>query len=215
MRDLLDRHRWVPWAAPFALFIVLTELQQHVAGGVAWIYPLKTILTALLIALLWRRVRPEGAWRPGAATLTGLVVLVVWIAPDNLYPHLFTGEVFDPFAQFSRGAAIAWIAVRLAGAALLVPVVEEVFWRGFIIRWLVKPDFESVPPGTFTWYSFAATSVLFASEHDRWLVGLAAGVAYNLLWYRTRSLRACVLAHGVTNLGLGAWVLATAQWKFW
>src|SRR5438094_8129287 len=70
-------------------------------------------------------------------------------------------------------------------------------------------------PGTFTWISFLITSGLFAAEHAQWLVGLMAGIAYNLLWYRTRSLKACILAHGVTNLGLAVWVLATGQWNFW
>jgi uncharacterized protein len=104
--------------------------------------------------------------------------------------------------------------LRLVGAVLVVPIAEEFFWRGFLIRWLVRSDFQTVAPGTFTWISFLITSGLFAAEHAQWLV-LMAGIAYNLLWYRTRSLKACILAHGITNLGLGVWVLATAQWNFW
>ena len=69
--------------------------------------------------------------------------------------------------------------------------------------------------GLFTWPSFLVTSALFAVEHDRWLVGLMAGVAYNLLFYRTKSLYACMVAHGVTNLALGIYVLRTGQWTFW
>ena len=69
--------------------------------------------------------------------------------------------------------------------------------------------------GTFTWASFLTTSALFAVEHDRWLAGLIAGLAYNGLYYRTRSLNACIVAHGITNLGLGIYVLAGNQWRFW
>ncbi len=107
------------------------------------------------------------------------------------------------------------MALRLTGATLLVPVAEELFWRGFILRWIVNPDFQKVPIGTFTWPSFVLTSLLFATEHNRWLVGLVAGIVYNLLVYRTRSLFACMVAHGVTNLALGVYVLNTGLWTFW
>ncbi len=98
---------------------------------------------------------------------------------------------------------------------MVVAITEELFWRGFLIRWIIKPDFRSVPIGMFTWPSFVITSLLFATEHNRWLVGLIAGIIYNILLYRTKSLRACMVAHGMTNLALGLYVLATQQWTFW
>ena len=145
----------------------------------------------------------------------GLLVLVLWILPEGLYPLLGQTTIFDPYQHFSRSLAIVWIGVRLAGAAIRRPDAEEFFWRGFLIRWLVRSDFQTVAPGTFTWTSFLITSALFAAEHVQWLAGLMAGIAYNLLWYRTRSLKAGILFHGVTNFGLGVWVLATGQWNFW
>lgn len=216
MSDPLDRWPWLPYVVPFAVFIALTEVQRHIPGAAAWMYPAKVLLVTVLVVALRRRLRPEGEWWPVTAILAGFVVLVLWIVPEGHYPLLLAGPApFDPFGALSRPAAWLWIAVRLFGAALLVPVVEEFFWRGFLIRWLVHLDFRAVALGTFTWYSFVATSVLFALEHDRWLPGLLAGVAYNLLFYRTRSLRACILAHAVTNLGLGVYVLAAGQWRFW
>ena len=215
LTGLLDRYPWLPYVAPFALFVALTELQLLVPGGPAWIYPLKVVLVAALVVALRRRLVAGGGASVLVATATGLVVLVLWILPEGLYPLFGARPPFDPFATFPRPHAWLWIGVRLLGAALLVPIVEEFFWRGFLIRWLVRSDFRSVPPGTFTWYSFLATSVLFAVEHDRWLAGLMAGVVYNLLYYRTRSLKACMLAHGVTNLGLGVYVVATARWGLW
>ena len=140
---------------------------------------------------------------------------MLWILPEGLYPLLGETTIFDPYLHLSPTQAIVWIGFRLAGAVLVVPIAEEFFWCGFLIPWLVRSDFQTVAPGTFTWISFLITSSLFAAEHAEWLVGLMAGIAYNLLWYRTRSLKACILAHGVTNLGLGVWVLATAQWSFW
>jgi hypothetical protein len=173
------------------------------------------VLTAACLVALHRWLVPEGRAFALAATAAGIVVLVLWILPEGLYPLLGARAPFDPFRALPRGQAFVWIGVRLLGAAVVVPFVEEFFWRGFLIRWLVRSDFRTVPLGTFTWYSFLATVLLFAVEHDRWLAGLIAGVVYNLLYYRTRSLKACILAHGVTNLGLGVYVLATARWGLW
>jgi len=215
LTGLVNRHPWIPYVIPFVLFVVLTEVQRLVPGGAVWIYPTKAVLVVLALVALRRWLVPEGGASLPAAVGTGLVVLVLWILPEGLYPRLGAVAPFDPFQALPRGQAYLWIAVRLIGAAVIVPIVEEFFWRGFLIRWLVRADFRGVALGTFTWYSFLATSVLFAVEHDRWLVGLMAGVAYNLLYYRTRSLKACIVSHAVTNLGLGVYVLATAQWRFW
>jgi CAAX prenyl protease-like protein len=215
LADLVDRYPWLPFVAPFALFVGITGLQPLVAGGVAWLYPLKTVLTGTVIVALAHWLDAPGKPFLFTALCVGTAVLVVWVLSDGLYPLLDPRPAFDPYRELTRSQAYAWIAFRLVGAAVVVPIVEEFFWRGFLIRWLVHPEFRSVRMGTFTWYSFAATSVLFAVEHDRWLAGLIAGVAFNLLYYRTRSLKACILAHGVTNLGLGIYVLAANQWRFW
>ena len=151
----------------------------------------------------------------GLAVLVGVVVFVMWILPEGMYPYLGSSESFDPFAHFTGPWLFGWIAVRLLGASLLVLVIEEYFWRGFLLRWIINPDFQKVAIGTFSWPSFLLTTLLFASEHNRRLVGLIAGAAYNLLLYRTRSLYACIIAHGVTNLALGIYVLTTGAWSFW
>jgi CAAX prenyl protease-like protein len=106
-------------------------------------------------------------------------------------------------------------ASRLFGAALVVPVMEELFWRSFLIRYIVNSDFTKVPVGLFSWGSFAITVVLFGLEHHYLIAGMMAGIAYNLLLYRSRSLAHCILAHGVTNLVLGWYVLQTGAWHFW
>ena len=215
MTGLVDRYPWLPYVAPFGLFVAATELQLHVAAGPTWIYPAKVALVAAALIALRRWLVPEGGAFTLAAVGTGIVVLVLWILPEGLYPLLGARAPFDPFRALARGHAYLWIGIRLFGAAVIVPIAEEFFWRGFLIRWIVKSDFRSVKLGTFTWYSFLATSILFAVEHDRWLAGLMAGVAYNLLYYRTRSLKACIVSHAVTNLGLGVYVISTARWGLW
>jgi hypothetical protein len=107
------------------------------------------------------------------------------------------------------------VLFRMAGAVLIVPLMEELFWRSFLIRYIIDKNFENVPPGTFTWVSFLLTVVLFGFEHHYILAGMMAGVFYNLLLYRTRSLAQCVLSHAVTNLALGIYVVSTGKWQFW
>jgi CAAX prenyl protease-like protein len=96
-----------------------------------------------------------------------------------------------------------------------VPVMEELFWRSFLIRYVIASDFEKVPIGKFTWSSFLITSILFGSEHHFFLAGVMAGVAYNLLLNCTRSIALCIFSHAVTNLALGIYVLASNKWYFW
>lgn len=215
LADLVDRYPWLPYVAPFALFCALTLVQQWVPGSVLWVYPAKTVLTGASIVALTQWLKAPGEPFAFAAVGAGIAVLAVWVLSDGLYPPLGTATVFDPYRELRGSQAYAWIGFRLVGSALIVPVAEEFFWRGFLIRWLVSPNFRSVSMGTFTWFSYLATSALFAVEHDRWLAGLIAGVAYNGLYYRTRSLKACIIAHGTTNLGLGIYVLVSHRWGFW
>jgi len=109
-----------------------------------------------------------------------------------------------------------FIAVRVLESAVLVPILEELFWRGWVMRWMIRSDFESVPLGQYTALSFWGVAILFALEHGPyWEVGLIAGVAYNWWLVRTRNLADCMLAHAVTNALLAGYVLAFNQWQYW
>jgi hypothetical protein len=108
------------------------------------------------------------------------------------------------------------LALRTARAALLVPVLEELFWRGWLPRWLQDNRFWRVPLGTYTAFAFWGTAALFAAEHGPfWEVGLACGVIYNWWMRRTGSLGDLILTHAVTNLALSVLTIATARWVFW
>jgi CAAX prenyl protease-like protein len=111
---------------------------------------------------------------------------------------------------------LPFVLVRIAGASLLVPIVEELFWRGWLMRWLIDPKFQAVPFGAYMPGPFWIVAALFASEHGSyWEVGLAAGIVYNWWAVRTRSLADCILAHAVTNAILSAYVLLFDQWQYW
>ena len=203
---------------PFAIYIGLTLVGSLFENGPYIMYPIKTV--AVAVSLWFFRKSYNELRQPIAgrsiflAIVVGVAVFVIWIAPEGLYPKLGSSE-FNPFVFESKGWIYFSIAFRLIGAALVVPVFEELFWRSFLIRWIITPDFKTVLLGKFTWLSFGLTVVFFGVEHHHWLVGLAAGAIYNGLLYHYKNLWPCIVAHAVTNLTLGLYVLATKQWGFW
>jgi CAAX protease family protein len=207
MTDALKSKPWLPYVAPFGIYMAFLLVQSN--ANLLGMYPLKTITVA--VALWWFRKDYEEL-RPNfslLAVVIGLVAIAIWIAIEPFYPKFSHAAPFDPSGRW------VFTAFRVVGAVAVVPVMEELFWRAFLIRWLVNENFKSVPVGTFTWFSFAVTVGLFGAEHNDWLAGLICGALYNWLLYRTRSVFACVVAHAASNAALAAWVLARGDWKFW
>ncbi len=220
MKRLLEKP-WFPYVLPFALFLLLTEPARFFPSLSPFLYIVKIILAG---ALLWRwRCKYAADFSSGlslreilTAFFCGILVLVIWIVPVEYLFRMEQSSLFDPYALgSSQVAAITWIGVRLLGSSLVVPVMEELFWRSFLMRYLIKPDFRSVPMGTFTWFSFIGTAILFGLEHHQLLAGILAGLLYGLLLVHQKNLKGVILAHGVTNLGLGIYVVVTGNWMFW
>jgi CAAX prenyl protease-like protein len=93
--------------------------------------------------------------------------------------------------------------------------MEELFWRGFLMRWLIREDFTAVPIGTYQPFSFYATTALFAMEHGaEWPQAVVVGLIYGAWFVRTRKLGDVMVAHGVTNLLLALYCLGSNDWHF-
>lgn len=148
------------------------------------------------------------------AVAVGVLVLLLWIPLYGGYFLLSEPQIVNPY-ELTGSLALPWIAIRLLGSSIVVPVMEELFWRSFLLRYLVNPDFRQVPIGTLTTSAVAISVVLFGVEHNQWLAGIVAGLLYTLLLYRTKSLFSCIVAHAVTNFLLGVYVLMTEQWQYW
>ena len=127
-------------------------------------------------------------------------------------------DAFNPFKAFSTPkAAWAFILVRMIGAVLIVPVMEELFWRDFLWREIIAPnDFKLAKVGEFEWPAFLIVAGAFAMVHGNWwLTSIVwAAMVGGLLVY-TKSLGACIIAHAVTNLLLALYVLKWQDWAFW
>ena len=108
------------------------------------------------------------------------------------------------------------LCFRSIRAIVLVPIIEELFWRAWMLRWAANSDFESMPLGSYTTQSFWIVALLFAAEHGPyWDVGLVCGVVFNWWMGKTKSLGDLILTHAVANAALSAYVLATGKWEYW
>ena len=213
--------------APFAVFVLLTALQDRF-GEVAryWIYLGKTLAGAGMLAVVWKHIA-ELEWRVSwEAVVVGVAVFALWVGLDDLiarlgwpeYPKMKTsGANWNPQAEFGPGSTLAifFIVVRIAGTALVVPFLEEVFFRSFVYRYVAGKDFLAVPLGKFLAVPFVVTSVLFGLEHREWLAGILCGFAYQGLVIWKGRLGDAVTAHGITNFLLGLWVAWKGAWHFW
>jgi CAAX prenyl protease-like protein len=212
--------RILPFAA-YLVFIVIADVLERLGvppGTLRWLYPAKVALVALLLALFWRHYSELKNFRLAVPALltalaTGVAVLALWISLDAPWMIVGTASGFDPRSN----GQVDWllVSIRIAGAALVVPVMEELFWRSFLMRWVASFDFQSVEPSQVGFKSFVITVLLFGFEHNLWLAGIVAGIAYSLLYMRYRNLWSPILAHAVTNGLLGIWVVGTGNWSFW
>jgi len=216
------RPSW-PYVAPFVTFIVFLGVSPWLPAGPEVTYPLRVVVVVATLLLWSRGVVSLRVSRAVASVILGLSVFLVWIAPDLLWPGFrahwlfqnpLTGELVSSFSERLRGDVV-FLAWRGVGAVLLVPVIEEVFWRAWLMRWLIERDFGKIALGTYQARAFWICALLFAAEHGPyWDVGLAAGVAFNWWMVRTRSLGGCILAHAVTNACLVAYVLIFGRWEY-
>ncbi len=206
--------------APFVAFVVLTALQGQLGEDSRyWLYFLKTLVGAWLI---WE-MRPfvaEMRWQISwEALVVGVAVFALWVGLDGLYPPLNKVEAaWNPDKRFGAGSAMAWlfVVVRIAGSSIVVPPLEEVFYRSFLYRVFVKTDFRAMPLGQFHGLSFVVTSAIFGLMHpDRWVAGILCGLAFQWLVIRKKRLGDAMTAHALTNFLLGLWVVWKGAWSFW
>ncbi len=206
-------------AAPFIVFMALTFLQGKFGEGSRyWLYAGKTVVGAWLV---WE-MRPyvtEMRWKlRWEAVAVGVVVWVIWVGLDQNYPKIGKpGPFWDPHLHFGQGSGLAWtlIVVRILGSTLVVPPLEEVFYRSLLYRYLVTSDFLAMPLRQFHVISFVATSLIFGFAHYQWLAGILCGAAYQALALRRDRIGDAMTAHAITNFLLGVWVITKGAWQFW
>lgn len=204
----------------------LAFLQRHdivTLGETArlWLYAPRAVVVGTLL-LAFRRQYAEingrdllNARHALISIVTGILIFALWIKMDWTLSSQAAPPGFDPRVLGDGPARWVMIIVRCIGAVIVVPIMEELFWRSFMLRYLIDNDFMTVAVGRLTWFSFIATTILFGLEHHYLLAGMMAGALFSLVYYWTRSLLHCILCHAVANLCLAIYVLITSQWQFW
>jgi hypothetical protein len=213
--------------APFAAFMVLLAVRGEVpidgSWGIdpRWIYGVTVLVVGALLAWFWREYGEFVAqtWPSGPeialAVGAGVVVFALWIHLDAAWMTI--GSPTASFLPLDAQGGMIWplIALRWIGAALVVPVMEELFWRSFVMRWVQTPQFEALVPQRVGLKAILLSTFVFTLAHTLWLAAVIAGLAYAWLYVRTGKLWVPVIAHAVTNGALGVWVVATGNWAFW
>ena len=231
------------YVLPFAVFMVFVFLGGHFKEYFPYAYVARTVIVGAILLVLWKfftRVSWSN-WQLGV--IVGVVGVFQWVGMESLL--ILWREQLDKTTVFGwiihntslmsvdeKGFIIpdeipsplwmwAFIMVRWAGASLVVPVMEELFWRDWLWRNLAAPtNFKLVKVGEYDRTSFWLIPVIFALVHVQWLTAIVWALMIAWLLVKTRSIGACIIAHGVTNFLLGAYVLAmwqagTPVWYFW
>ena len=216
-------------AAPFLLFIAMLMLGSALPPVVTvfgvevfktWLVVARGAVVALALLWFWRgyaELHPPAPSRASdwlLAIAVGAGLFLAWIAIDQDWAVLSRSPGYTPVRA---DGSVDWVQAlaRLTGFALVVPVMEELFWRSLVLRWIARHEFQSLAPREAGWRAFLITTALFAVEHDRWFAGALAGAGYNWLYMRSGNLWVPIAAHAVTNGVLGLWVLQTGRWEFW
>ena len=218
--------------APFFIFVLLTAAQgQFGPASAYWFYLIKTLVG---LWLLWE-IRPliaEMRWAfSREAVLVGVGVFALWVGLSGewttqnslwvklglAHPAATPSAAWNPLAQFGRDSALAWLFVvaRVLGSALIVPPLEEVFYRSFLYRYIASPNFLSIPLNRFLPVPFLTAAAVFGFSHNEWLAGILCGAAYQGLVLRKNRLGDAMTAHAITNFLLGLWVVWRGAWNFW
>jgi CAAX prenyl protease-like protein len=210
---------------PFLIFVVITFFGGTMGGdGMFWLYVVKTIVGAWMVWEM-RTYIPEVRWSfSWQAVVVGIVIFVAWVGLDPFYPknHLLFKDteesIWNPFKRFGEGSAIAWtlIVIRIFGMTIVVPPIEEAFYRSLVYRYIVKYDFTKVALNHFDGVALVLCALLFGFAHFQWLPGIMCGMAYQWLVLRRGHLGDAVTAHAITNFLLGIYVVwkGGEAWKF-
>ena len=194
------------YLAPFLAYALSGLIVNYFLDNPYIAYAVRTFLTGILIFIFWKEYRLKFK-ADFLSFFTGILIFFIWII-FNANNSLFGNTLYVASDLLS-------LSIKLIGFLLIAPLVEELFIRGFLIRFIINHDWQKVPIGKFTWPSFAITALLFGFSHNLWLAGIFAGILLNLLLYKQKRIESCIFAHFIANLSLAAYILATSSWHLW
>lgn len=203
-----------PYLVPVMALLAATMLTGALAAGVDWLYPVRIVAAGS--ALFWfrnsyRRFVAAPSW---SSVGIGIAVFVGWVALEPLYQD-GGGLLADGLASMSNPSAGVWLAVRVLGSVIVIPIVEELAFRGYLIRRLTNADFEGEPFTPLALIPVLLSSLAFGLLHGRWIAGTLAGLAYAWALHRRGELADPIAAHMTTNGLIAVAVLLGGWWGLW
>jgi exosortase E/protease (VPEID-CTERM system) len=199
---------------PFLAILAAGSVARAASAQFEYLYPLRLLAGALALAWYRKPLRAlnwRWSWR---APAVGVLVFVLWIGAAHwLVPAAGVPPGLMALPAPWRGL---WLGCRVAAAVMTVPIAEELAYRGYFMRRLVSPEFETVPFGAVPALALLASAVVFGIAHGAfWLPGIAAGLAFGALLRSRACIGEAVVAHATTNALLALWVLGKGQWQVW
>jgi exosortase E/protease (VPEID-CTERM system) len=210
------------YLTPLLSILAAGMVAQAGSGTFQWLYPLR-VAAPLLVIWFYRREYVRMDWSTSEADdsrwigpAAGLLVFAIWVGFDRLGGAGANAAVPTPLRDSSTLLRTCWIAVRAFSAVIVVPVAEELAFRGFLIRRVLSPGFNRLPGTAFSWSGILISSAVFGALHGaRWPAGVLAGIVYGLVFVRRGRLGDAIVAHATTNALLAAAVLVFGAWQFW
>lgn len=211
-RETAPRQAWVNPTAPYLMPLVATLATAMVSGAFSrnfdLYYGFRVAAGALILyhyRATWRKFEFPVSWPP---VLLGLGVAILWLV-TAAGPKPIPVELQSPDL-----GSVLWWTTRAIGSAVIVPICEELAFRGFLLRRLQARAFETVDYIKVGAIPIIVSSLAFGVLHgDRWIAATLAGAAYALILKRSGRLFDCVIAHGVTNGTIVAYSLYFQDWQ--
>ncbi len=223
IKDVLRMEGAWKYIVPFSIYIFVGDIARFVFTGFEQYqvfigYTLRTFIVGFILLGSRHRLPELRKKYLSFDVLTifiGMLIFVLWVGLEGFYPQFFSAQAhYDP-TTFGSILMLILILVRFIGSVLVAPVIEELFIRSFLIRYIISPNWEDVPIGAYTFESFAIVALVFGFSHYRWLPGLLTAILLNLLLYRKNNIVPCIVAHGVANLLLLIYVVVTGSWFYY
>ena len=202
---------------PQFVLIAVAMASLLVNPGFDWLYPARVIVVGGVLWALWPRLGIERVTAVGAAACVGIAVFILWLALVPEEPKkaaTFARRLFSA----PQWLTLTWLAFRAVGAVVVVPLAEELAFRGYLFslierqpalpRWLSSPRARQL-------LALGVTSIAFGLLHSAWLAATLAGLAYGIIRMARHRVIDAVIAHAVTNLLLAVYVLYTQAWSLW
>jgi uncharacterized protein len=218
-----DRLSWLPYVLPLLLFLLMTPAEKLFGvQAYPFIYTIKIAVIAAVLYVFWKFYPELKPNRKGVllSLAAGPLLTFLWLIIDLYTPHfkIFgSRESYDPFVHITS-TPLTWlfIVIRVFGLITVAPIIEELFYRAFLLRWVTNQDrFLKLSLGTYDATAFVAVVVIMAVSHPEYLAAAVFSALMNLLLNRTGNLWATITAHASTNFFLAIYVLCFHAWKYW